>query len=91
MRGGHRGDDNVDEFRETILLVMLCLGVSVLLYIRTRLVERIRRDQQQDQQAQQQVPEQAPQQQAPPPAPPAEIGLFPPPGDPARDDWAVIR
>jgi len=45
MRGGNRGNEQVDEFSETMILVALCLMVSVLLYVRTRLVERIRREQ----------------------------------------------
>jgi len=45
MRGGHRGEyEGHDEFAETMLLVGLCLAVSVLLYVRTRLVERMRRE-----------------------------------------------
>lgn len=77
MRGGHRGDERVDEFNETMILVALCLMVSVLLYVRTRLVDRIRREQQP-----------APanddgQQQQPPAVPPAE--------DAARDGiWGPI-
>jgi SEL1 protein len=45
MRGGNRGTERVDEFGETMILVILCIAVSVLLYVRTRLVERIRREQ----------------------------------------------
>ena len=45
LRGGHRGEyEGHDEFGETMLLVALCLAVSVLLYVRTRLVERVRRE-----------------------------------------------
>jgi SEL1 protein len=91
MRAGHRGEGDVDEFGETVLLVMLCLGVSVLLYIRTRLVERMRRDQQEQQQAPGQPPQPPPQGQPQPAVPAADNGLFPPPGDPARDEWAVVR
>ena len=36
--------DEVDEFAETMLLVVLCLMVSVLLYVRGRWVDRIRRE-----------------------------------------------
>lgn len=43
LRGGHH-EDNYDEFGETMLLVGLCLAVSVLLYVRTRLIERMRRE-----------------------------------------------
>ena len=76
----------MDEFAETMLLVVLCLMVSVLLYVRGRWVDRIRREEeerrrqggggqpgQQQQQAQ------------------GANGVFPPPGDPARDDWAILR
>jgi SEL1 protein len=92
MRGGNRGEDDVNEFGETMLLILLCLGLSVLLYVRTRLVERMRRNQQQpEDQLQQQRPDQlAPQEQQPPP-PPADLGLFPPADDPARDEWAIVR
>ena len=78
LRGGHRGDDEADEFVETMMLVVLCLIVSLLLYIRGRWVERLRREERQQRQ-QQEVREER------------DEGLFPPPGDPARDDWAVPR
>lgn len=75
-RGGLRDDDE-DEFRETMLLVLLCLVISVLLYVRTRIVDRLRRDQRpaQDQPEQRQ----------------ANGGVFPPVGDPARNEWAILR
>ena len=78
MRGGHRGEDEGDEFVETMMLVVLCLIVSLLLYIRGRWVERLRREEWQQRQ-QQEIREER------------DDGLFPPPGDPARDDWAVPR
>ena len=78
MRGGHRGEDEGDEFVETMMLVVLCLIVSLLLYIRGRWVERLRREERQQRQ-QQEIREER------------DDGLFPPPGDPARDDWAVPR
>lgn len=57
-----------------MILVALCLMVSVLLYVRTRLVDRLRReDERQDGNGEQQ------RGQAPPPA-----------GDPARDEWRII-
>lgn len=68
------------------MLVALCLVVSVLLYIRTRIVERMRREQQQQQQQQNQ-PANGNHGQAPA----QEGGLFPPPGDPARNEWAILR
>ncbi|KAF9228392.1 HCP-like protein [Gyrodon lividus] len=74
LRGGHRGEEEVDEFAETMLLVALCLAVAVLLYIRTRLVERAR-------QGREQQPEQQRQ----------NLGMFPPPEDPARQDWMIWR
>ncbi|KAF4563274.1 ERAD-associated protein [Pleurotus pulmonarius] len=91
--GVRRGDDD-DELGETVLLVLLCLTVSVLLYVRTRLMDQMRREQQPQQQQQQ--PQQQPQQQGHPPnggpaAPPRGNGLFPPLGDPARDEWAIAR
>jgi SEL1 protein len=78
LRGGHRGEEDGDEFVET----MLCLVVSLLLYIRGRWVERLRRE---EQQQRRQLDEREEQQQQ------QDNGLFPPPGDPARDDWAVPR
>ncbi|ESK93648.1 ubiquitin-protein ligase sel1 [Moniliophthora roreri MCA 2997] len=77
LRGGHRGEEDVDEFSETMLLVLLTFTVSVLIYFRTRMVRRMRHDQQQQRQQQE-------QNQQP------ENGLFPPHG-PERDDWAVLR
>ncbi|KAF8070762.1 hypothetical protein FPV67DRAFT_1488642 [Lyophyllum atratum] len=74
---GNREDGDFDDFQETILLVLLCLLISILLYIRTRIVDRTRREQnggQQDQQGR-----------------PADRGVFPPPGDPARNEWAILR
>ncbi|CAK5282409.1 unnamed protein product [Mycena citricolor] len=46
-----RGDDDGQEyesedFSDTILLMLLCLAVAVLVYVRTRIVDRMRRDQQ---------------------------------------------
>ncbi|KAH7926991.1 HCP-like protein [Leucogyrophana mollusca] len=51
LRGGHRGEEDVDNFGETLLLVVICLLVAVLMYIRTRLV---RREERQDGQGEQQ-------------------------------------
>ena len=42
MRGGLREEGEVDEFGETMLLVLLCLVVFALW---TRIVERMRHDQ----------------------------------------------
>ncbi|KIJ15498.1 hypothetical protein PAXINDRAFT_114636 [Paxillus involutus ATCC 200175] len=75
LRGGHRGEEEVDDFAETILLVALCLAVGVLIYVRTRMVERVRRERE----------EQRPGQQRP------NLGMFPPPEDPARQDWMIWR
>jgi SEL1 protein len=80
MRRDRRGEEDIDEFWETMLLVLLCLAVSVLLYVRTRMVERMRRDQR---------PQGGGENEQPPP--PANGGVFPPPGDPARNEWAVLR
>ncbi|KAF9451494.1 hypothetical protein P691DRAFT_807605 [Macrolepiota fuliginosa MF-IS2] len=87
LRNGRveEGGDGVDDFFETMMLVALCLLVSVLLYIRTRIVERMRREQQQQQQ--QDPPANGNHGQAPAQA----GGVFPPPGDPARNDWAILR
>ncbi|TFY81441.1 hypothetical protein EWM64_g2573 [Hericium alpestre] len=82
LRGGHRGEEEADEFTETMVLVGLCLVVTFLLYIRGRMVERMRRDQGRQQQPNGGAEQQQQQQDG---------GLFPPPGDPARDDWAIAR
>ena len=74
IRGGNREDIEDDDVTETFLLVFLCLAIAVLLYIRTRIVERMRRDQ----------GEQRPQDAQ-------NHGVFPPPGDPARNEWAIQR
>jgi SEL1 protein len=77
VRGGHRGEEESDQFTETMLLVGLCVLVSVLLYIRGRWVERLQREQQQQQQPQ-------PLRNGAPIQPPAG-GLYPPPRDPPRE------
>ncbi|KAF7298072.1 Ubiquitin-protein ligase [Mycena chlorophos] len=41
-----RGDGEADDFSDTVLLMLLCLAVSVLIYVRTRIVDRMRREQQ---------------------------------------------
>jgi SEL1 protein len=83
MRGGNRGHEQVDEFAETMILVALCLMVSVLLYVRTRIVERIRREQQA---APAPNGEGQQQEQGPP-----RDQAIPPPGDAARDGfWGAI-
>lgn len=80
-RGGYRGEEDADEFVETMLLVILCIMVSTLLFIRGRWVERLRRNEQEQ-----------PQEQQQPQAPAAGLGLYPPPGDAgARNEWNVIR
>jgi len=77
---GHRGEEDMDEFAETVLLLSLCVLVSVLFYVRTRVV---RTQQQQRQQQQGEGDNQRP--------PNADGGVFPAPGDPARDEWAILR
>jgi len=79
LRGGNREEEDADEFVETMVLVVLCLVVSLLLYIRGRWVERLRREEQQQRRQLEEREERD------------DDGLFPPPGDPARDDWAVPR
>ncbi|OAX43674.1 HCP-like protein [Rhizopogon vinicolor AM-OR11-026] len=73
IRGGNRGEEEEDEFAETMLLVALCAAVAVLIYVRTRIVERARRREQ----------EQQPNQR--------DLGAFPPPGDPARQEWNIMH
>jgi len=90
-RGQHRDEEEVDDFAETMLLVVLCLVVSVLLYVRGRWMERMRRDEQQQQQQQQQQPHQAQQQPlgAPGQQPPLADGPMPPVAVPMMDDWEM--
>ncbi|KAF8891764.1 hypothetical protein BD779DRAFT_1643181 [Infundibulicybe gibba] len=78
MRGGNREDEEMGDTMETVLLVALCVFISILLYVRARIVDRMRRDQQQQGGDGNQ-----------PPA--ANGGVFPPPGDPARNEWAILR
>ena len=78
VRGGNREDVQIDDFGETMFLVLLCLVISILLYIRTRVVERMRREQRNQEAVDQQAGN-------------GNGGVFPPPGDPARQDWAVVR
>lgn len=66
-----------EEFSETALLMMLCLTVAVLIYVRTRMVDRMRR-QEREQRAGENHQGNA-------------NGVFPPPGDVRREDWAVVR
>jgi SEL1 protein len=70
LRAARRGGVEEEPFSETMLLVVLCITVSVLLYIRTRLVERMRRGQEEAA---------------------APNGVFPPPGDPARNEWNIVH
>jgi len=44
LRGGHREEEDADDFVETMALVLLCLIVSLMLYICGRWVERLRRE-----------------------------------------------
>lgn len=73
LRGGQRGEEEEDEFAETMLLVALCAAVAVLIYVRTRIVERTRRREQEQQQDQR------------------DLGVFPPAGDPARQEWNIMH
>ena len=57
-----------------MILVVLCLIVSLLLYIRGRWVERLRREEQQQRRQLEQREER-------------ENGMFPHAGEPARNDW----
>ena len=80
----YREEEDVDEFAETMLLVVLCLMVSILLYVRGRWMDRIRREEEERRRQQGGAGQQVQQQNG-------ANGVFPPPGDPARDDWAVLR
>ncbi|KAI0687874.1 HCP-like protein [Cerioporus squamosus] len=84
----YREEEEVDEFAETMLLVVLCLMVSVLLYVRGRWMDRIRREEEERRRQGNGGNGQPAQQQQ---NGVNANGLFPPPGDPAREDWAVLR
>lgn len=82
VRKGRRGEEETGgDFTETMLLVAICLAVSTLLWIRGRWVERRRREQQEREGGR----GAAAADENP------DGGLFPPRGDPARDEWAVLR
>ena len=90
LRGNRELNGNEDDFMDTMLLVVIVLVISVLLYIRTRIVERMRREQQERAvraQRQRQGGEQTPRQMQ---GANGENG-FPLPGDPARQEWAILR
>ncbi|KIY68091.1 HCP-like protein [Cylindrobasidium torrendii FP15055 ss-10] len=70
------GDD--DEFLETAVLMTLCLAIGVLIYLRTRMVDRLRREEREGRQRQ-------PNGNG---NPVNGNGAFPPD---ARGDWAVVR
>ena len=95
-RGGEGGDD---EIGETMLLVLLCVSVSVLLYIRQRLVDRMRRDNEEERQevSRRLQPQQQQQQHAqpvvqpqPPPQPAAgDFRGFPAVGEPDQPELFI--
>jgi SEL1 protein len=76
IRGGHQREEEVDEFMETMLLVALCALVAILIYVRTRIVRRTRGQEQEQQHDQ---------------GGQRDLGLFPPPGDPARQEWNIVH
>lgn len=76
IRGGHQRQEEVDEFTETLLLVALCGLVALLIYVRTRIVRRTREQEQEPQQDREGQ---------------RDLGLFPPPGDPARQEWNIAH
>ena len=79
MRRERRGDAEEDDFAETMLLAVLCVVISLLIYLRSRWSEQRRR------QAEERRGREAPGNGQ------GNNGLFPPPGDPARDEWAILR
>ncbi|KAF8622649.1 hypothetical protein AX15_006760 [Amanita polypyramis BW_CC] len=91
LRGGNRElNADEDDFTDTMLLVLIVFVISALLYIRTRIVERMRREQQERAaraQRQRLDGDQTPRQMQ---GDNRENG-FPPPGDPARAEWAILR
>jgi SEL1 protein len=84
MRGANREGGDEDELSETMILFILVLAVSVLIYVRTRIVDRVRRDQQGAGGEGEHQAQGGGQQRN-------DGGRFPPPGDPAREDWAILR
>lgn len=62
-----------------MLVVVLCLAVSLLIWLRGRWVERRRREEE----ARGGGGGGAPARQ--------DNGVFPPRGDPAREEWAILR
>ncbi|KAG2069617.1 HCP-like protein [Suillus decipiens] len=76
IRGGHQREEEVDELTETLLLVALCVLVALLIYVRTRIVRRTRGQEQEQQQDQ---------------GGQRDLGVFPPPGDPARQEWHIVH
>jgi SEL1 protein len=66
---------------ETAILIGLVVLITALILVRARFTERIRREER----------EQAQGNGVPPPQPGQAAGVFPPPRDPARQDWAILR
>ncbi|PFH52111.1 hypothetical protein AMATHDRAFT_74407 [Amanita thiersii Skay4041] len=92
LRGGNRElNADEDDYMDTMLLVLICLVISVLLYIRTRMVERMRREQHQAAQAREGRRERNGAEPGPEGDRNAGENGFPPPGDPGRDDWVILR
>ena len=48
MRNGRREEEMIDDLFETMLLVMLCLAISTLLYIRNRWERRRREEEEKE-------------------------------------------
>ncbi|KLO11107.1 hypothetical protein SCHPADRAFT_906341 [Schizopora paradoxa] len=82
MRRERRGDRDAeeDDFADTMLLAVLCVVISLLIYLRGRWSEQRRRE-----------AEQRRGREAAGNGAGNNNGLFPPPGDPARDEWAILR
>lgn len=83
-------DTDADDDAEALILFGLVAAVLVLLVVRARIAERIRRETaRQGEQPAPPQPGQAPQQPAP--NGDADGGLFPRPDDPARQEWEILR
>jgi SEL1 protein len=94
-RGAGEGAAEGDEIGETLLLVLLCVSISILLYVRRRLVDRMRRDHEEAPQGEEQQVQRQVQRPVPPQPPPdqGEVAVAAAPaggaGDVFRPDWPV--
>ncbi|KAH7915088.1 hypothetical protein BJ138DRAFT_1078221 [Hygrophoropsis aurantiaca] len=92
LRGGHRGEGEEDTFAETLLLMAFCALAAVLMYVRTRIARRAEGEQNGDgnqnaggggngNEGGRDGAGRAGR----------DLGVFPLPGDPAREEWNILR